>query len=282
LHLSDGATLSGDQLVQELLVKEYGNGSLDQKAQNARHERLAEAAGRGFTALTSHESDLNVLKALSDAASGRHLALWSATPAVEAQLHQAGVSGSIDPQGQDLGLVTVNNLGDSPSYGNKLDFYAERSLDVHVVVGEKSADVTQTLRMTNNAPTGLGPYVEGPVHPGRMHLLLSLGTAKDAKLERFDQNGKPVGFSVLPLANSRQVTRAVDLERGQTATWTLEYSVPVTNGHYRPATLVVSVVAAQGSHLGTVTGGESGPWTSSHTLRASLKHSSWWNRKLSF
>jgi hypothetical protein len=189
-------------------------------------------------------------------------------------------------------MVTVNNLGDSPGYGNKLDYYASRSVDLKVVVGEKSADVTETLTIANNAPEGLGPYVEGPVHPGRMHLLVQLSTAKSATLEQFSQNGKPVGFSKLALSNSQQVTIPVELQRGETGTWQLEYSVPVSGGHYSlrllpqplasAATLNVHVSAASGQHLGTLTGADSGAWTTSHTLTATLQHPSWWNRKLSF
>jgi hypothetical protein len=291
LHLSDGSVLSGDALIKELLVTEYGDGSLDAKTQTARHAKLADAAGSGFAALTSHESDVSVLKALATAATGRHLALWSATPAVESELNAAGVSGSTDPQGHDLGLVTVNNLGDSPGFGNKLDYYATRGVNVKVVVGEKSADVTETVTIANHAPAGLGPYVEGVVHPGRMHLLIQLATDKSAKLEAFSQNGKPVAFSKLDLATSQQVTIPVDLQRGEAGTWQLEYSVPVTNGRYSlrllpqplasAATLNVQVSAAAGQHLGSVTGAVSGAWTTSHTLTATLSHPSWWNRKLS-
>ena len=292
LHLSDGSVLSGDALIKELLVTEYGDGSMDQQTQDARHAKLAEAAGSGFAALTSHESDVSVLKALATAATGRHLALWSSTATVESELDAAGVSGSTDPHGHDLGLVTVNNLGDSPGYGNKLDYYASRAVDLKIVVGDTSADVTETVTIANHAPDGLGPYVEGPVHPGRMHLLLQLSAAKDATLEAFSQDGRPAGFSKQLLSNSQQVTIPVDLERGTTGTWQLEYSVPVSKGHYSlrllpqplasAATLTVHVSAAPGGHLGTVTGADSGSWTTSHTLTASLRHPSWWNRKLSF
>jgi hypothetical protein len=291
LHLTDGSVLSGDQLIKDLLVTQYGDGSLDQNAQDARHLRLAEAAGSGFAALTSHESDVSVLKALATAATGRHLALWSSSPTVESELNAAGVSGSTAPGSLDLGMVTVNNLGDSPGYGNKLDYYASRKLDVKVVVGEKSADVTETLTMANHAPTGLGPYVEGPQHPGRMHLLVQLATEKTAHLEQFTHGGVPAGFSKPTLSDQTQVTFPVDLMPGESGSWTLEYSVPVSNGHYSlrllpqplasAATLNVQVSAASGQQLGTVTGAESGSWTTSHTLNVSLRHLNWWNRKLS-
>jgi hypothetical protein len=291
LHLADGSVLSGDGLIKDLLVTQYGDGSLDQKAQDARHVRLAEAAGSGFAALTSHESDVSVLKALATAATGRHLALWSSSPTVEAELDAAGVSGSTAPQGHDLGLVTINNLGDSPGFGNKLDYYATRRLDVKVVVGEQSADVTETLTLANHAPAGLGPYVEGPQHPGRMHLLVQLATEKASHLEQFTHGGVPAGFSTPKLTDTTQVTFPVDLMPGESGSWTLEYSVPVSKGHYSlrllpqplasAATLNVHVSAASGQHLGTVTGAESGAWTTSHTLTATLKHPSWWNRKLS-
>jgi Protein of unknown function (DUF4012) len=292
LHLPDGTQLSGDQLIKALLVTAYGDGSLDPAAQTARHARLAAAAGSGFAALASHESDVSVLKALAAAASGRHLALWSSAPAVESELTLAGVSGSTDPQGHDLGLVTVNNLGDSPNYGNKLDYYATRSVDVKVAVGPKSAEVTETLTLANHAPAGLGPYVEGVVHPGRMHLLISLAAGKSATLERFTKGGLAAGVTVQHLSANQQVTFPVDLQPGESGSWQLDYSVPVTNGHYSlrllpqplasPANLTVEVTAAKGQRLGTVTGDADGPWTASHTLNASLRHTSWWHRKLSF
>ena len=292
LHLSDGSTLTGDQLIRALLVTYYGDGSLDQSVQDARHARLADAASRGFAALASHESDVSVLKALATAASGRHLALWAADPATESELDLAGVSGSTDPHGRDLGMVTVNNLGDSPSYGNKLDYYAKRSVDVHVVVGEHSADVTETLTIANNASSGLGPYVEGPQHPGRMHLLISLSASQQAKFEQLNENGSAINFTTQQMIGSQQVSFASDIARGATSTWTFEYSVPVTKGHYalrllpqplaKAASLTVEVAAARGSTLGRVTGGTSGDWTTSHTLTVDLSHLSWWNRKMSF
>jgi hypothetical protein len=290
LHLSDGSTLTGDQLIRALLVTYYGDGSIDQNVQNARHAKLADAASRGFAALESHESDVSVLKALATAASGRHLALWSADPATENELDVAGVSGSTDPHGRDLGLVTVNNLGDSPSFGNKLDYYAKRSFDVHAVVGEHSADVTETLTIANNAPSGLGPYVEGPQHPGRMHLLVSFSASRQAKFEQLNENGKPIGFTTQQMIGSQQVSFAADIERGTTSTWVFEYSVPVTKGHYalrllpqplaKAAALTVEVEAAKGSTLGRVNGSADGDWTTSHTLTVDLSHPDWWHRKM--
>ena len=290
LHLADGSTLTGDQLIRSLLVTYYGDGSLDQSVQNTRHARLADAASRGFAALASHESDTSVLKALATAASGRHLALWAADPTTESELDLAGVSGSTDPHGHDLGLVTINNLGDSPKYGNKLDYYAQRSFDVHVVLGERSAAVTETLRVTNNAPSGLGPYVEGPQHPGRMHLLVSLSADKSAQLTALNENGKPIGFTTQQMISSQQVAFPTDIAQGATTTWTFSYTVPVTKGHYalrllpqplaKAAALTVEVEAAKGATLGTVTGGQGGDWTTSHTLTADLSHLDWWHRKL--
>ncbi|MDX6229547.1 MAG: hypothetical protein QOI76_2937, partial [Frankiales bacterium] len=142
------------------------------------------------------------------------------------------------------------------------------------------------------APGGLGPYVEGPQHPGRMHLLVQLATDKAAHLEQFTHAGVPAGFSTPKLTASTQVTFPVDLMPGESGSWQLEYSVPVSNGHYSlrllpqplasAATLNVHVSAASGQRLRTVTGAESGAWTTSHTLTATLKHPSWWNRKISF
>ena len=266
LHLADGSTLTGDQLIRALLVTYYGDGSLDQSAA----ERPARQAGRRRQQRVSQRSSrTSPTSACSRRSPPQPAAATSRcgppTPATESELDVAGVSGSTDPHGRDLGLVTVNNLGDSPSYGNKLDYYAKRSFDVHVVLGEHSADVTETLTIANNAPSGLGPYVEGPQHPGRMHLLVSLSASQQAKLEQLNENGKPIGFTTQQMIGSQQVAFADRHRSGAaTSTWVFEYSVPVTKGHYalrllpqplaKAAALTVEVEAAKGSALGRVNG----------------------------
>jgi hypothetical protein len=251
----DGKRVSGDELVRSLLVDAY-RGTEGEAAQNARRQREERAADDALRDLTRAPASLSFAKALADAASGRHLAVWSARANEQADLVLAGAAGAVDPDGRDLLMPIANNLGDSPGFGNKLDYYVTRRVAVSVEVGKERARVTQTLTLANQAPSGLGSYVEGLRRPGRILELVQLAAGDDARIVSFESGGVGAAADQWREDGSRRLVFVADLGRGQVGSWTLTYDIPLDDDHYRlrllpqalakPASLDVTVRTASG------------------------------------
>lgn len=263
--LPDGRTVTGEDLVDLLLVDAYEGAGDSQVAQDERRARLTAVAAGAAARLVGAEGpgadSPDLLRALVDAARGRHLAVWSARPDEQAALERTGLAGAVDPQGDDLAMVTANNLK-----GDKLDLYVERHLDVDVTVGPEQAEVVQRLRLRNTAPEGLPWYVEGREEPGRSVSLLDLAASPDAVDLAFTADGQPARATVRRESGSTRLVTTVALDRGEDVELELRYRVPLTDGQYalrllpqplaRPASLDLRLRAAEGSELGAVVGAE--------------------------
>jgi hypothetical protein len=308
----EGESVTGAELTRRLLVDAYGDGSLSEAKQQRRRQVLDDAATEAFRRLRHGATATPaLLRAIADAVAGRHLALWSARPDEEEQLRVAGAAGGVDLSGQDALMLTANNLGDSPSTGNKLDYYVRRDVTFAVRLTAHRADVTQTVVMQNKTPSGLGPYVEGVAHPGEVHELISFAAADTASLTAFTRDGQSADVVVDHAYGAQRLTAVLDLARGATTTYRVEYSVPIKNGHYRltlmpqplaqPAQLHLHLTVAN-AELGVVSGlrqpvggsvSLSEPWDSErdvdvpvhplHGLRA-IFHSiaNFWSHPISF
>jgi hypothetical protein len=290
----DGRQVTGDELEHDVLVGAYRRaGGSDQASQDARRHELERAANVAFRRLRHGSPSVGTIRALADAAAGRHLALWSARPDEERQLRQAGLAGAVDPRGADLAMVTAQNLGDSPEHGNKLDYYARRRLSVDVAVGEHRATVTEQLSITNGAHRGLGPYVAGPEHPGRLRELVGMAIGARATVMSFTQDGAPARRAAEHHEHgSVRIVTPVTLARGQTARWRLRYRVPLDDGIYRlrllaqplakPATLHLTVHGVDGKPLEDASGRPAraqvlhyrGPWDTSRSTAVRRRHGS--------
>lgn len=100
-------------------------------------------------------------RSVVEAAAGGHLLLHATDPAVQRGLEAAGVAGALaDPSG-DYVAVVANNAG-----GNKIDFYARRTLRYDVtLLDDGAARGRLAVTIQNEAPTSGQPaYVIGP-HP---------------------------------------------------------------------------------------------------------------------
>lgn len=291
----NGQPVTGDALTKALLVDAYGNGALDNAQQDSRRHELEQAADQAFQRIRGGAvADLATVTALTEVTAGRHLAIWSARPAEQAALTRGGAAGAVNPRGADVAMVTANNLGDGPGVGNKLDYYVDRSLRVDVTVGRTSAQVTQTVTLHNGAPAGLGPYVEGPNHPGLLSELLALSAARDARFESFTLDGRDQPAALTHPNGTAQVSTLMQLPRDVTATYQLRYRVPVRDGHYRlellpqplarPATLAVAIRPVAGETIGPVRGairsGDEvtlqGDWSTAHEVAVALHDRSTW------
>jgi len=278
--LPDGHRVTGPELAYDLLVQSYGPVPVDPAQQQARRVGLERAAGGVVRTLLGRPPTLSLILTLAAQVAGRHIVLWSADPAAEAELVDAGAAGAVDPAGGDIAMATVDNLGDSPMHGNKLDYYARRTLDVQVVLGKGQAEVFETFHLHNDAPAALGSYVAGPLHPGRLSELVGLAFGGSARVTGFSVDGVPGRGEVEPLDGGQQLLTEVVLPRGASVTLSLSYTVAITGGSYRlllvpqptvyPAQLVVRFSAQSGVRLHAPLPSIDRPWTSVSTLTVAV------------
>lgn len=292
--IGDGRRLSGDDLIRYLLVEAY-----DTDDQQERQLRLARAADASFRQIVEQRLSLSVVRVLAEAAAGRHLMVWSADAEEQRLLESAGVAGSVDPRGDDIAMVTVQNLGDRPLAGNKLDYYVDRTLGVDVTVGPESAEVVQTLTLRNGTPTGLDPYVAGEENPRVVRSLVDIAVALDADLAAVtDAGGEPVDVRLFTEDGSRRIVFPTRLRPGETRTWEVRYTVPLPDGRgyrlrvvpqplARPATLTLTVRPVADESFDVVRGAdatpartveETGPLTGARTIEVDLYEPGWFSR----
>jgi hypothetical protein len=307
--LTTGRRLNSSQLTEALLVDAYSSHADTIAGQRQRRLQLEDAASRSLHRLTSARPSLKLVRTLANLAAGRHVALWSADASEERALATIGVAGSVAAHGNDLVMVSLSNLGDSLSHqggrvgtGNKLDYYAHRSVDVEVTVGPHSARVVETLTVRNETPAltpngkPLPRYVTGPVHPGRMHELIAFSAASNASIESLTRDNKDQLATFDNEHGYRRISFVADLQRGQESTWALTYDVPLSDGVYRldvipqplakPATLRVTVTAdphhrldalpGQGLHTHDGVVDMSGPWMTTQHIAVRLHRRHGW------
>lgn len=158
--LPDGTRVDADAVEPLLLHDQYAglSDTSSGQAQAARQDMLGELARATLDQLQSQPLDLRALaSAMADATAGRHLLIWSASPAQEAAWHAAGVTGELTA---DSILPAVLNRG-----GNKLDQYLTVGAALRVVRGRDTSHATLTVTLDNRTPPGQSQYIAGPV-PG--------------------------------------------------------------------------------------------------------------------
>jgi hypothetical protein len=250
-----GEQIDGEALVEALLVDAYADAEELGRSQAERRASLLAAADTALTDLIgSGLTGLPALRVLATAAAGRHLAVWSADEQEQVDLVAAGLSGSVDPGGGDLSLVSLNQLS-----AGKLDYYLRRQVEVEVVVGERDAVVEQRVRLDLEHPDGLPAYVLG-IRDGRLDHLVDLGMAASATDVTVLQDGAPARFELVPAdTGSARAALLLSMQSPQSTELVLRYRVPLTDGRYRlevrpqplarAGSLVVRIAAADGLEL---------------------------------
>jgi hypothetical protein len=116
------------------------------------------------------------IRALATAVAGGNLQVFSTDPGFQSALEDADAAGLFArTEGEDALAVTVNN-----GSGNKVDFYARRTVDATVHLGgDHESSGTMEVSIENGAPTaGMPPYVLGPfvegLGPGDASPLISI------------------------------------------------------------------------------------------------------------
>jgi hypothetical protein len=232
-------------VVDRLLRDQYqGLDAMD--PQSERREELGAMATAVVGALEKGEySPWRLATSLARASRGRHILAWSANPQDQRTWDRAGIAGSLGPRSLS---VSILNRG-----GNKLDPYLDVKAGLDLRPAPSGTEVTIRVRLANQTPTGLSPYVAGP-HPrsavaeGDYLGIVALnvpGAATDIALD---------GGAALSSSGADGPTQVVAapllLARGQETALTVQFRLPVSEGSIEvvPSARVPAVRWESGPH----------------------------------
>jgi hypothetical protein len=154
---STGSVVSADDVDQLLLHDQYVGETYGSNATN-RVDELATLASATLHALEDRPFGLHAMvDALSAAAAGRHVLIWSANPRTESVWRAVGVSGELQPNSL---VANVINRG-----GNKLDQYLSVTTSLQLTPRGAQTDGRLTMTLSNHTPPGQSSYIAGP-YPG--------------------------------------------------------------------------------------------------------------------
>ena len=226
VRLDDGTTISADQVLTDVMLRQYLNIS-GYPDQNTRRDRLSEIARGALANLDEggwHAADL--VDQLRGAGRGRHLLAWSSHEGQQRGWTAAGIDGAVAP---DAVLVGFHNRG-----GNKLDQFMAVKGSVQTQSVASGWAVTVELTLQNLTPaTGIPQYVEGP-YPGATGGAAGLYQAYAVfELPRFagsvhlEVGSKDVKFVTGgPDETSQVVAAYVEVPKGSSRTVVARFVVP--------------------------------------------------------
>lgn len=218
-----GQQLSADNVVGFLLQGQYAGVSIED-SQAGRRDALGEVARAAVDTLDTRPwQSTDLVGELGSAGRGRHVLAWARDPVEQ----QAWAAGGIDGALHDDSLaVSLLNVG-----ANKLDQFLKVDGRVRVTeVSDGGHEVTVTLRVRNDTPSGLSSYVAGP-HPetglaeGEYRGVLTVNTPGYGTVAVIEGLDHPV---VKGIDGPTKVSAAGDLNlaRGAVATITLRFQLP--------------------------------------------------------
>jgi hypothetical protein len=151
---STGQVVSASTVDQLLLHDQYVGETYTSDSAN-RVDELSTLATAVLHALEDQPLKLHVMAdALSAAAEGRHVLLWSSSPRTEAAWSGAGVSGQLEPSSL---MADIINRG-----GNKLDQYLSENVSLRLTPRGGQTDGSLTMTFSNHTPPGQSPFIAGP------------------------------------------------------------------------------------------------------------------------
>jgi Protein of unknown function (DUF4012) len=157
---ADPNAIPADKIIDELMHNQYL--SLDESQPDTfiqRRERLGQVARAAVTDLLNpNVSAIDLGRALSDAAAGRHILLWSRLPDEQLAMQALRVDGGL---AADSVSVSLLNAG-----GNKLDWFIKMASKVTVgSVANNERQIDVEVAVSSQVPDGLPRYVAGPAVP---------------------------------------------------------------------------------------------------------------------
>ena len=196
-----------------------GSSGADNTQRKAYLLEVASAASKKI--IDTHSQPTALLRAAGQAASERRFLVWSADPAIQAELAQTSLAGIIPVTTAPYVGMSIVNAG-----GNKLDYYLDRSLTWQATGCGPTRASTVTITLTNNAPAaGLPPIVTGredshsyPIKVGDNRLAVSYFATQGAVLHSVTVAGRP-GTGRIGIECGHPVyTIDVELPRGSSRT----------------------------------------------------------------
>jgi hypothetical protein len=205
-----------------------------------RKEVLGDVARAAFERFVTQPSpDKLDLAGLLEAASNRHIQVFSDDPVMQQGFIATPVAGALRPLGanDDLVSVVVNSAA-----GSKVDFYQERSINYDVALSEDgSAAASLDLTLRNDAPvSGQPPYVIGPfrshgegVGPilpnlvaGESVALVNIYCGADCVPQEARMDGAPVSVSTDVDLGMRYVQHYFSIRSGEQHTLRVRWGDP--------------------------------------------------------
>jgi hypothetical protein len=211
----DGEEVSADNVVPLLVHDQYVTDD-----QEERRELLSDVAEAVVNQFDKSSPDLTSLAdGLRNAASGRHLLLWSATPSLQRVWADVGVGGTV---GEDDLYLAVNNDGQ-----NKLDQFLPVEGEITTRAVDDGTEVTIRVTLFNDTPaegepayiTGEEPSPEKPA--GTYEGILSLNLPAAARLIDVESYA-PAG----PDGVSQVAARAIRVPLGEEHTEEVRFVMP--------------------------------------------------------
>ncbi len=151
---STGQVVSASNVDQLLLHDQY-EGETYSSDSSARVDELSTLASATLSALENRPFKLHTMAdAMSAAATGRHVLLWSADPRTQAAWSGAGVAGQLQPSSI---MADIINRG-----GNKLDQYLSEDVSLRLTTRGTQTEGRLTMKFANQTPPGQSPFIAGP------------------------------------------------------------------------------------------------------------------------
>ncbi len=220
----EGKQIDASNVVQYVLHDQYIGVPFGNAQQSSRREQLSTIARAALQAIDLHGwNATNLVDQLRVAAQGRHVLAWSNKPVQQRAWHSAGIDGELT--GDSL-MLSVLNRG-----GNKVDEYlhVDATLDTATASSKSGTDVSLRLKLSNSAPANDPAYVIGPfpgsgMRAGQYLGILTVTVPAQASNVRID-NGAPLVVAGAD-GPTRVVGTYVDLQRGDSRTLTVQFSLP--------------------------------------------------------
>lgn len=221
----------GDGVVSETTVADrilrdqyYGLDVHDPQAE--RRDELGAMATAVVAALENGDySPWRLATGLARASQGRHILAWSADPGDQRTWETVGVAGSLEERSLAVNLL---NRG-----GNKLDPFLDVAATLELQRSSNDTDVTVRVKVANNAPGGLSPYIAGP-HPqtelaeGDYLGILAVNVPGRAVNVTIEGTGAPISSG--GDGPTQVVAVSLLLSRGQETTVTVQFRLQASQG----------------------------------------------------
>ena len=231
-----------------------------------------ELVGKAWKVFQNPSPLIRTVQRLGQALREKHIQIWSADPAHEAELHRLLWDGSLSENpGDYLYLV------DDKRVANKVDYYSHQKITYDVALQSNgTARSSYSVTLTNDTPANVVHFISGIEHPGINLAMLNLYVPSSANFLKVSPLQAPPGSSPQGFAEHAEGdhlvwTQTIQSTLGHPATLSYQYEVPgavvktSTGGHayqltiqhqplVNPPDLTIRVTLPPGAKLASATG----------------------------